>query len=146
MIELFGGVTQRDSVEVRGDADDVLAIEALNQSRHASRFEFRNMVELRFRAPAEHYRETSQRRQALHPVLGQLHLELKCISRIWIAPVVRLGEAGGRCCGDNRTDDIRHREPKLAGTFAVNVDIERWVIIFLAELQIAEEVQVSQSG
>ena len=122
----------------------MLAIEAFNQSWHCPCLQFRDMVELRLRAPGRHQRQTSQRRDTLHSILRKLHLKLKRIAGIWIAPVVRVRKPRRGSRRHNRTDHIRHGEPELARSLPVDVDIERWVIVFLSELQIPQETQFCQ--
>src|SRR5579883_548754 len=39
---------------------------------------------------------------------------------------------------------IGHRESELAGTIAIDIDIQRGIVLFLLELQIAEKVQLCQ--
>ncbi len=41
------------------------------------------------------------------------------------------------------TCDVRHGQAKLAGTVAIDIDVERWEVPCLCELEIAEERQLS---
>jgi hypothetical protein len=55
-IEFRHCFAQRDAVQVCGKTDDALSVIALDQTRHRSRFQFRNVCQLGFLPPALHDR------------------------------------------------------------------------------------------
>ena len=133
-------------MNVRRQADHVLAVVAFDQSGHGSELQLRNVGQLRVRTPVLHDREFSHVFHALHSMLRQFHLDLEGIAGVRIAPVVRLGKPGGRCGRHDRADHVGHGQAELAGAFPIDVDVQRRVVDLLGELKIAQEWQRRQLG
>ena len=96
-------------------------------------------LEVRFAPAILHHGDFAEFFHSLHPVLRQLHLDLECISGVWVPPVIRLREARRRSGWDHRANHVRHGQSELTRTLAVDVDIERRIIDRLSKLKIPKE-------
>src|SRR5262252_2269218 len=109
-------------------ADDTLAVVSLDKSGHGSELKLRKVRQFSILVAVSHDREFSDVINALHAVLGKLHLNLESVARVGIAPIVRLCKprgGGGRYDG---ADDVRHCQTELACTVPVDMDVQRGVV------------------
>ena len=111
-------------MDVGGQADDVLAVVALDQAGHRARVSG-SATSASACAAAALDGKAADLLHALHAVLRDLHLDLEGVAGGRVAPVVGIGEAGGGGGGDDGADDVGHRQAELSGALAVDRDVER---------------------
>ena len=93
-------------MQIGREADNTLSVIALDQPRHRSLFQRRNIHELRVLLAVLRHWQRSKGIRALDAILREFDLDLERLPHIAIDPVIRLGESRGGSGGHNGADNI----------------------------------------
>src|SRR5262249_42265066 len=133
-------LAERLSMHVGGKADNALHVVTVDLAKSGAVIDSGHVRHQRPSRPfavSRHHRQVGEVLDGSHLRLRNLDLNLKSISARWIAPEVEVRVSARRSGGRERPADIRGRHAELAGTVAVDLNLQRWVIERLRVLEIA---------